>query len=104
MSQSHLPAGGAPACLPRRRPRRDRPHPRTPRPPAGGYGRPEGGQREETGAFGADLYGWLQALTFALAFYLDLLHLLRPRDRRGRPLHGPHPQRPGHALSPVHRL
>lgn len=104
MSQSHLPPE-EPHLSSEAPPQEGPAASQNPAPPAEDTAAQKAGKEKKPGAFGADLYGWLQALTFALAFILiDLLHLLRPRDRRGRPLHGPHPQRPGHALSPVHRL
>ena len=41
-----------------------------PAPPAEDMAAQKAGKEKKPGAFGADLYGWLQALTFALAFIL----------------------------------
>ena len=55
-----------------------------PRAPRGGYGRPEGGQREEAGGFRRRPLRLAPGPHLCPGLYLDLLHLLRPRDRRGR--------------------
>lgn len=69
MSQSHLPPE-EPHLSSERRPRRDRPHPRTPRPPRRIRPPRRRAKRRSRGLSAPTLYGWLQALTFALAFIL----------------------------------
>ena len=61
-------------------------------------------RRKKPGAFGADVYTWLQALVVAPDRAAALLHLLWPGHRGWTATHGPHPERRRPPLPPVRRL
>ena len=102
MSQSHLPPE-EPHLSSEAPPQEGPAASQNPAPPAEDTAAQKAGKEKKPGAFGADLYGWLQALTFALAFILIFFTFFgRVIGVDGHSMD--HPQRPGHALSPVHRL
>ena len=67
MSQSHLPPE-EPRLSSEAPPQEGPTASQNPAPPAEDMAAQKAGKEKKPGAFGADLYGWLQALTFALAF------------------------------------
>ena len=69
MSQSHLPPE-EPHLSSEAPPQEGPAASQNPAPPAEDTAAQKAGKEKKPGAFGADLYGWLQALTFALAFIL----------------------------------
>ena len=69
MSQSHLPPE-EPRLSSEAPPQEGPTASQNPAPPAEDMAAQKAGKEKKPGAFGADLYGWLQALTFALAFIL----------------------------------
>ena len=69
MSQSHLPPE-EPRLSSEAPPQEGPAASQNPAPPAEDTAAQKAGKEKKPGAFGADLYGWLQALTFALAFIL----------------------------------
>lgn len=69
MSQSHLPPE-EPHLSSEAPPQEGPAASQNPAPPAEDTAAQKAGKEKKPGAFGADLYGWLQALTFALAFIM----------------------------------
>lgn len=92
MSQSHLPPE-EPRLSSEAPPQEGPTASQNPAPPAEDMAAQKAGKEKKPGAFGARPLRLAPGPHLCPGLYLDLLHLLRPRDRRGRPLHGPHPQR-----------